>query len=132
MSVNDTIADLIARIKNGQQASLAHIYAPASKLLENMLGVLQREGYIREYSREIGEDGKEKIRVDLKYYDGEPVIREMKRVSKSGRRSYSKIADLKKVHNGLGIYVLSTSKGVLSDHEARVAKVGGEVLCSVF
>jgi small subunit ribosomal protein S8 len=102
-----------------------------SKFRINVLAVLEQEGYIRGYGREDGEDGKEQIRIELKYHDGEPVIRTISRVSTPGRRVYSGIADLADVCNGLGIAILSTPQGVMSDSQARAANVGGEVLCNV-
>lgn len=131
MSMNDLLSDSLTRIRNGQMATLAYVYCHASNLVEGMLDVLKREGYIRDYERE-GEGTKQKIRVDLKYHDGGPVIKKLRRVSKPGLRIYSPIDELKKVHNGLGISILSTSRGLLSDNEARQQKVGGEVLCEVF
>ncbi len=131
MSMNDLLSDMIARIKNGQKARLAQVNCRASKLSANVLEVLKNEGYIRDY-RMIGEGAKKDIEIDLKYHEGEPVIKEINRVSKPGRRTYESIKDLPKFFNGLGIAILSTSKGVMSDFEARNANVGGEVLCSVF
>jgi len=131
MAMNDLLSDMIARIKNGQKARLAQVSCRASKLSANVLEVLKNEGYIRDY-RMIGEGNIRDIEIDLKYHEGEPVIKEIKRVSKPGRRTYESIKDLPKFFNGLGIAILSTSKGVMSDFEARNANVGGEVLCSVF
>jgi len=108
------------------------VQAPASNLRANVLEVLKREGYIRGFSREQKRPGVNELKIELKYVDGEPVIREIARVSKPGRRVYSKLADLPRVYNGLGISILSTPRGVMSDGEARVARVGGEVLCRVF
>lgn len=132
MTMSDPIADMLTRIRNGQQARLSHIVAPASKKLQNVLKVLKDEGYIRDY--EVGgEDAKKPVlMVHLKYHEGEPVIRMIKRVSTPGRRTYASVDTLPRVHNGLGISVISTSKGMLSDYEARAQKVGGEVICSVF
>ena len=131
MQLSDPLGDLLTRIRNGQRAHMSAVESPASKLRSNVLEVLQREGYIRGYSE--AEQGNAcTLRVELKYHEGEPVIKEIKRVSKPGRRVYSKIADLPRAYNGLGISILSTPRGVLSDHEARVANVGGEVLCRVF
>lgn len=122
---------MLARIRNGQQAGKAAIASPASKLRMNVLEVLKKEGYIRGY--ELVEDGnKRNIRIELKYFEGEPVIKTIDRVSKPGRRVYSAIKDLGKVRGGLGISILSTPRGVMSDTEARTANVGGEVLCRVF
>ncbi len=131
MAMNDLLSDMLTRIRNGQKARLARVSAPASKLLGNVLDVLQREGYIRGYERR-DEDGKGYYDIELKYYEGQPSIKEIKRVSKPGRRVYTNIDAIKPVHNGLGIAILSTSQGVLSDYEARQKHVGGEYLCSVF
>jgi small subunit ribosomal protein S8 len=131
MALTDPLGDMLARIRNGQQAGKAAIASPASKLRMNVLEVLKKEGYIRGY--ELVEDGnKRNIRIELKYFEGEPVIKTIDRVSKPGRRVYSAIKDLGKVRGGLGISILSTPRGVMSDTEARTANVGGEVLCRVF
>ncbi|HEU5048288.1 MAG TPA: 30S ribosomal protein S8 [Rickettsiales bacterium] len=131
MAINDLLSDMITRIRNGQKARLAHVECHYSKLCANVLEVLKNDGYIRDYA--VVEDGNKKdIRVDLKYHEGEPVIKEISRESTPGRRLYSSISDLPKFFNGLGIAIVSTSKGVMSDFEARSANVGGEVLCSVF
>lgn len=132
MAMTDPLGDMLTRIRNGQQARKSVVVAPASNLRVNVLEVLKREGYIRGYSRSELRAGVEELQIELKYYEGQPVIREIKRVSKPGRRVYSKIKDLSKVSNGLGISILSTPRGVMSDAEARAANVGGEVLCSVF
>jgi len=132
MSMSDPVADLLTRIRNGQRAKKDSVTAPASNLRANVLGVLQREGYIRGFERYNVRSGIDEIKIELKYYDGEPVIREINRVSRPGCRVYSKIKDLPKVYNGLGIAILSTPRGVMSDAEAREANVGGEVLCQVF
>ena len=132
MSMSDPVADLLTRIRNGQQAKKDSVTAPASNMRENVLGVLEREGYIRGYERYNVRTGIDEIKIELKYYDGEPVIREINRVSRPGCRVYSKIKDLPKVYNGLGIAILSTPRGVMSDAEAREANVGGEILCQVF
>ncbi|MBI5121655.1 MAG: 30S ribosomal protein S8 [Rhodospirillales bacterium] len=132
MSLTDPLGDLLTRIRNGQRARKASVVAPASKLRENVLDVLKREGYIRGYGRANCRPGIDEITIELKYNEGEPVIREISRISTPGRRVYSKIKDLPKVYNGLGISILSTPKGVMSDAEARAANVGGEVLCQVF
>ena len=131
MSMNDLLSDMIARIKNGQKARLAQVTCRPSKLCGNVLEVLKTEGYIRDW-RMIEDGNKKDIEVDLKYHEGEPVIKEIKRQSKPGRRTYGSIKALPKFFNGLGIAILSTSKGVMSDFDARHANVGGEVLCSVF
>jgi small subunit ribosomal protein S8 len=132
MSMTDPLGDMLTRIRNGQRAHKPTIQSPASKIRTYVLEVLQREGYIRSYSREEVRPGVAELKIELKYVDGEPVIREITRVSKPGRRVYSKIADLPRIYNGLGIAILSTPRGVMSDNEARAANVGGEVLCRVF
>ena len=132
MAMTDPLGDMLTRIRNGQQARKSVILAPASKLRENVLEVLKREGYIRGYSRSTVRAGIDELHIELKYHEGVPVIREISRVSKPGRRVYSKIKDLTKVNNGLGIAILSTPRGVISDAEARAANVGGEILCHVF
>ena len=132
MSLSDPLGDLLTRIRNGQRAGKAVVESPSSKLRANVLEVLKREGYIRDYMLEEVGSGSGQIRVELKYSDGQPVIREINRVSKPGRRVYSKIKDLPRYYNGLGVKILSTPRGVMSDAEARAANVGGEVLCEVF
>ncbi|MDG2242036.1 MAG: 30S ribosomal protein S8 [Alphaproteobacteria bacterium] len=132
MALSDPIGDTLTRIRNGQRARKNAVTAPASKLRENLLDVLQREGYIRGFERYNVRPGIDELRIELKYNEGEPVISKITRVSKPGRRIYSKIKDLPRVYNGLGISILSTPRGVMSDHEARDANVGGEVLCQVF
>ena len=132
MSLSDPLGDMLTRIRNGQQAHKSVVAAPASKIRVNVLEVLKREGYIRGYSHESVRPGVAELKIELKYVDGEPVIREISRISKPGRRIYSKIGDLPRVYNGLGIAILSTPRGVMSDSEARAANVGGEVLCRVF
>jgi small subunit ribosomal protein S8 len=132
VALSDPIGDTLTRIRNGQRARKGSVTAPASKLRENVLGVLQREGYIRGFERYNVRPGVDELRIELKYNEGEPVISRITRVSKPGRRVYAKIKDLPRVYNGLGISILSTPQGVMSDHEARDANVGGEVLCQVF
>lgn len=132
MNLSDPLGDMLTRIRNGQKARMSVVVSPASKLRANVLEVLKREGYIRGYDVEDVRPGVRNLRIELKYHEGEPVIKEITRVSKPGRRIYSKIADLSKVYNGLGISILSTPRGVMSDNEARAANVGGEVLCKVF
>lgn len=132
MSMNDPLSDLLTRIRNGQAARLSEIKSPASKLRANVLEVLKREGYIRDYSVKQNDNGSSQLNVELKYSEGQPVIKEITRVSKPGRRVYTQIKDVPRVYNGLGISILSTPRGVLSDKEAREANVGGEVLCRVF
>ena len=132
MSFSDTIGDMITRIRNGQKAGLASVKCPASILREGVLEVLKNEGYIKGYETSEIRKGVEEIRIDLKYFEGQGAIKEIKRVSTPGRRNYSKTVDIPKVKNGLGIAILSTSVGVLADYEARKKNVGGEVLCYVF
>lgn len=131
MSMTDPLGDLLTRIRNGQRARLSIVQSPASKLRANVLSVLKEEGYIRDYERDEIVVGKPELKIHLKYFEGEPVIREIKRVSKPGRRVYSGIRDLPRICNGLGIAILSTPRGVMSDSQARENNVGGEVLCSV-
>ena len=130
--MTDPIGDMLTRIRNGQRARKTSVMAPASKLRSSVLDVLQREGYIRGYSQHEVRPGISEIKIELKYHDGDPVIRKINRVSTPGRRVYSKIKNLSTVYNGLGISILSTPMGVMSDTEARDANVGGEVLCQVF
>jgi small subunit ribosomal protein S8 len=132
MSVNDPIGDMIARIKNAAMRKRAKVVTPASRLRGRVLDVLQTEGYIRGYATVEQPGEHPTFEIELKYFDGEPVIAEIARVSKPGRRVYSSIGDLKPVKNGLGISILSTSKGVMSDAAARDNNVGGEVLCRVY
>ncbi|MDB5367269.1 MAG: ribosomal protein [Rhodospirillales bacterium] len=132
MSLSDPLGDLLTRIRNGQHANMTVVESPASKLRASVLEVLKREGYIRGYEQDAEVDGKSTLKVQLKYHEGQPAIKEIQRVSKPGRRVYSKITELQKFYNGLGISILSTPRGVMSDHEARAANVGGEVLCKVF
>lgn len=132
MSMSDPLGDMLTRIRNGQQANKSAVNAPASKLRANVLEVLKREGYIRGFEKVTGDSGFDELRIELKYFDGKPVISKIKRVSTPGRRVYSGVNDLPKVYNGLGISILTTPRGVMSDAEARDANVGGEVLCTVF
>jgi small subunit ribosomal protein S8 len=132
MAMSDPLGDMLTRIRNGQMANKNAIKAPASKLRANVLEVLRREGYIRGYEKVDLGGGKHELTIELKYHNGEPVIRELRRVSKPGRRIYAGVDDLPSVYNGLGIAIVSTPRGVLSDAEAREARVGGEVLCTVF
>ena len=132
MSMTDPIGDMLTRIRNGLQARKSVVASPASKSRQRVLDVLQREGYIRGYVRSESEGNKAELSIELKYQEGEPVIRTLSRVSKPGRRVYSSVSDLPRVHNGLGISIVSTPKGVLSDAEAREGNVGGEILCTVF
>ena len=132
MSMTDPLGDMLTRIRNGQRARKNTISSPNSRLRANVLDVLKREGYIRDYTRREVRPGIAEVDIQLKYHEGEPVIREISRASTPGRRVYSKIKDLQRVYNGLGIAILSTPRGVLSDTEARDMNVGGEVLCQVF
>ncbi len=132
MSMSDPLGDMLTRIRNAQHARHTSCVAPASKLRANVLDALRREGYIRGFATEAVRPGISMLRIELKYNEGEPVIKEISRVSKPGRRVYSKIKELPRVYAGLGTSILSTPRGVLSDAEARAANVGGEVLCRVF
>ncbi|MEO1719116.1 MAG: 30S ribosomal protein S8 [Pseudomonadota bacterium] len=132
MPVNDPIGDLLTRIRNSQMRRRPKLTTPASNLRVRVLDVLQEEGYIRGYSRTEHTDGRVELDVELKYTEGQPAIREIKRISKPGRRVYSAVRDIPVVANGLGVAILSTPKGVLADWKAREENVGGEVLCSVF
>ena len=132
MAVNDPIGDMIARIRNAQMRNKPKVSMPGSKQRERVLEVLKAEGYIRGYASVAHAGGKNEIEIELKYFDGAPVIREIARVSKPGRRVYASVKALPRINNGLGISILSTPRGVMSDNEARAAKVGGEVLCRVF
>jgi small subunit ribosomal protein S8 len=132
MAMNDLLSDMIARLRNGQQAMQATVRCPASKFLEGVLAVLEEEGFIKAFKRETLSKGRDELVIELKYSEGEAVIKEMKRISTPGRRVYMQIDKLPRIYNGLGISIVSTSKGVMSDFAARQAGVGGEVLCSVF
>ncbi len=131
MPMTDPLGDMLTRIRNGQQARKDSILTPASKLRANVLDVLQREGYIRGYAEEVlaGQKG---LRIELKYFEGQPAIQHLARVSKPGRRVYSGSSELPRIRNGLGMTIVSTPRGVLSDAEARDQNVGGEVLAEVF
>ncbi|HEX2655815.1 MAG TPA: 30S ribosomal protein S8 [Xanthobacteraceae bacterium] len=132
MSMNDPVGDMITRIRNAQLRSKPKVSTPGSRLRERVLEVLKSEGYIRGYSTVEFANGRTEFEIELKYYDGTPVIREIERVSKPGRRVYASVKALPRVNNGLGIAVLSTPKGVMADHAARDANVGGEILFTVF
>jgi small subunit ribosomal protein S8 len=132
MAVSDPLGDMLTRIRNAQRARHSSCLAPASKLRANVLDVLRREGFIRGFEAHELRPGVAQLRIELKYNEGEPVIKEITRVSKPGRRVYSKIKEMPRVYAGLGISILSTPRGVMSDAEARAANVGGEVLCRVF
>ena len=131
MSMNDPLGDLLSRIRNAQMRNKSKVTSPGSRLRESVLEVLKTEGYIRGYAV-VERDGRSEIEVELKYFDGEPVIRELERVSKPGRRVYTSVKNLPRINNGLGVAIVSTPKGVMADHEARDANVGGEILCTVF
>ena len=130
--MNDPIGDMLTRIRNAQMRGKRTVETPASKLRAWVLDVLADEGFIRGYEKVTGKDGHPALEISLKYYEGAPVIRELKRVSKPGRRVYSSVNDLPSVRQGLGVSIVSTPKGVMSDAKARSANVGGEVLCTVF
>ncbi len=132
MAMNDPLGDMLTRIRNAQMRNRTKVSTPASKLRERVLEVLAEEGYIRGFTRVDFDGGKSEIEIELKYFDGQPVIREIKRISKPGRRVYSSVKDLPTVRNGLGVSILSTPKGVMSDSRARQENVGGEVLCNIF
>ena len=132
MSASDPIGDLLTRIRNAQERGKSKVSSPASKLRERVLEVLQNEGFIRGFATVQQGSGKAEIEIELKYFDGAPVIREIERVSKPGRRVYASVDSLPTVYNGLGISILSTPKGVMSDADARSQNVGGEVICTVF
>ena len=132
MSFNDSLSDMLARIKNAHKANKSFTSCCKSKLNKNVLSVLKDEGYIRDFQDVELRKGISNIKIDLKYYNGSPVIKKIKRISKPGIRVYSKINDLPKSFGGLGISILSTPKGVMSDQKARDKNVGGEILCEVF
>jgi small subunit ribosomal protein S8 len=131
MPMNDPLGDLLARIRNAQMRNKSKVSSPNSKLRESVLDVLKTEGYIRGYAV-VEREGRSEIEIELKYFDGAPVIREIERISKPGRRVYSSVRNLPRINNGLGVAIVSTPKGVMADHDARDANVGGEVLCTVF
>ena len=131
MAVNDPIGDMIARIRNAQMRAKSKVSMPGSKQRERVCEVLKTEGYIRGYAV-VEKDGRSEIEIELKYFDGEPVIREIERVSKPGRRVYTSVKNMPRINNGLGVTIVSTPKGVMADHDARDANVGGEILCTVF
>lgn len=132
MVMTDPLGDMLTRIRNAQMRSKTKVSTPASKLRQRVLDVLAAEGYIRGYTTVEFEGGKSELEIELKYFDGEPVIREIQRVSKPGRRVYASVKNIPRVNNGLGISIVSTPKGVMADHDARENNVGGEVLCRVF
>ncbi len=132
MTMSDPLGDMLTRIRNAQIRKSNKVSTPGSRLRRNVLDVLQAEGYIRGYSTVDYDNGRSEFEIELKYYDGEPVIREIVRVSRPGRRVYASVKTIPRVANGLGVSILSTPKGVMSDAEARDQNVGGEVLCRVF
>lgn len=132
MTMTDPLADMLTRIRNGQQAHKSAIVSPFSGLRMRVLDVLEKEGYIRGYTRSEFDGGKAELEIQLKYYEGAPVISKISRVSTPGRRVYSSVRELPRIRNGLGIAIVSTPKGVMSDADARAENVGGEVLCQVF
>jgi small subunit ribosomal protein S8 len=132
MSMTDPLGDMLTRIRNGVARRKSSVTTPASNLRVRVLDVLQAEGYIRGYSKVEFENGKSELNIELKYYEGAPVIRKIDRVSKPGRRVYVSVKSIPQVANGLGITILSTPKGVMADHQAREQNVGGELLCSIF
>ena len=132
MSMNDPLGDMLTRIRNAQLRGKSTVKTPASKLRAWVLDVLAAEGYIRGYEKTTSTDGHPELEISLKYYEGIPVIREIARVSKPGRRVYASVKEIPSVRNGLGVSIVSTPKGVMTDAAARTANVGGEVLCTVF
>ena len=132
MTIVDPIGDMFTRIRNGQMRSLNTIDVPASKFRSQILEILKNEGFINNFRLEKKEDKKNILIIDLKYFEGNPVIKEIKRISKPGRRVYSRAVSIPKVQNGLGVAILSTSKGVMSDDDARKNNLGGEIICRVF
>ncbi|GLS44871.1 30S ribosomal protein S8 [Methylobacterium sp. C25] len=130
--VNDPVGDMLTRIRNGQLRRRSVVQTPGSKLRKSVLDVLKSEGYIRDYAVSDLGNGRTEFAIELKYYDGQPVIRSLQRVSKPGRRVYSSVGELPRVADGLGITIISTPQGVMADHNARERNVGGEVLCKVF
>jgi small subunit ribosomal protein S8 len=132
MTFTDPIGDMFSRIRNGQMRSLDTIDIPSSNFRRNILEILKTEGYIKDYYIEKSENNKINLKINLKYYEGNPVIKEIKRISKPGRRVYSRATSIPRVMNGLGLAILSTPRGVMSDTEARKNNIGGEIICRVF
>src|SRR6202047_52725 len=132
MSTHDPISDLITRIRNAQMRAKSKVSTPGSRMRASVLEVLKSEGYIRGYATVEHPRGRSDLEINLKYFEGEPVIREIERVSKPGRRVYASVKNLPRINNGLGVAIVSTPKGVMADHAARDANVGGEILCTVF
>ncbi len=132
MTMTDPIGDMLTRIRNAQMRKSSKVSTPGSSLRRHVLDVLQSEGYIRGYSTVDFDNGRSELEIELKYFDGEPVIREIERISRPGRRVYASVKNIPRIANGLGVSILSTPKGVMSDAEARDQNVGGEILCKVF
>ena len=132
MTLTDPIGDMFSRIRNAQMRSLNYVEIPSSNFRKNILEILKNEGYIKDFFIGKSENNKMSLRINLKYYEGDPVIKEIKRISKPGRRVYSRANSLPKVMNGLGLAIISTPKGVMSDTEARKQNIGGEIICRVF
>ena len=132
MTLVDPIGDMFTRIRNGQMRNLNFVSIPASKFRSKILEILKTEGYISSFFLESNDNNKKIIKVNLKYYEGTPVIKEIKRISKPGRRVYSRATSIPKIQNGLGMTIISTSQGVMSDIEARKNNIGGEIICKVF
>ena len=132
MTMSDPLGDMLTRIRNAQLRKSSKVSTPGSRLRQNVLDVLQSEGYIRGYSTVDFANGRSEFEIELKYFDGQPVIREIERVSRPGRRVYASVKNIPRVMNGLGVSIISTPKGVMSDARARDENVGGEVLCRVF
>jgi small subunit ribosomal protein S8 len=132
MAINDPLGDLLTRIRNAQMRRKERVSTPGSKLRAHVLDVLKEEGYIRGYSQTDFGNGRTEFEIELKYFDGQPVIKQIERVSRPGRRVYADVNSVPRVANGLGVTIVSTPKGVMADHSAREQNVGGEVLCKVF
>ena len=132
MAFTDPIGDMFSRIRNGQMRLLNSIDIPSSNFRQNILKILKNEGYIKDYFIEKSENNKIQLKINLKYYEGNPVIKEIKRISKPGRRVYSRATSIPKIQNGLGMAIISTSQGVMSDIDARKNNIGGEIICRVF
>ena len=132
MTFTDPIGDMFSRIRNGQMRSLSSINIPSSNFRRNILDILKNEGYIKDYYIEKSENNKINLKINLKYYEGSPVIKEIKRISKPGRRVYSRATSIPRVMNGLGLAILSTPKGVMTDIDARKNNIGGEIICRIF
>ncbi len=132
MTYTDPIGDMFSRIRNGQMRLLTSVVIPSSKFRRNILEILKNEGYIKDFFIEKSENNKISLKINLKYFEGDPVIKEIKRISKPGRRVYSRATSIPKVMNGLGLAIISTPKGVMSDTDARKQNIGGEIICRVF